>query len=109
MQPDNVIDIEVGEVENIMDEAFAVLSVSISAKPSQMSGQNLNELYNSWQPQPVIDEDEQPKSVFSAPIDTTLDECKLRTNVCSQNAICIDQPILYRFVHVLYSTVCKKS
>lgn len=96
MQPDNVIDIEVGEVENIMDEAFAVLSVSISAKPSQMSGQNLNELYNSWQPQPVIDEDEQPKSVFSAPIDTTLDECKLRTNVCSQNAICIDQPILYR-------------
>ena len=93
IQPDNAIDIQVGDVENINDEHFAVLSVSMSAKPSQMAVGNLNDLYNAWKPA----EEDQPKQAFSEPVNTNLDECKLRNNVCSQNAVCIDQPILYRY------------
>lgn len=94
VQPDNAIDISVGDVESINDADFAVVSVSISAKPSELSAENLNALYNNWKPHD--DPFEEVTEAFSAPINTNLNECKMRNNACSANAVCTDLPILYR-------------
>ena len=103
LQPDNLIDITVGNVEEINSDTFAVVSVSISAKPSEMSSDKLNELYSEWKPAQGLEENK----VFSASINTELNECKLRNNVCSKNANCIDQHILYRYSWHNFVTVAK--
>ncbi|CAG5105137.1 Oidioi.mRNA.OKI2018_I69.chr1.g1866.t2.cds [Oikopleura dioica] len=73
----------------INNDKFAVLSVSIHAKPSVLSPEMLNQLFKDWN-----DDQSEDSKYFSDVIDTNLNECKMR-NACSANSKCVDKEILY--------------
>ena len=72
-------------------DKFGVLSVSIFAQPSVLSSDSLNGLYEEFIPSRTP-----TQSSFSAPIDTSLNECRSKNNVCSVNAECTDSTVLYQ-------------
>jgi len=81
------IDVE-PEPHHISNDKYAVLSVTITAKPSVLAPSKLNEFFKEW------NNDDSDTEYFFGPIDTDLNECRMR-NVCSENSRCIDKRILY--------------
>ncbi|CBY31275.1 unnamed protein product [Oikopleura dioica] len=84
------IDVE-PEPYHISNDKYAVLSVTITAKPSVLAPSKLNQFFKDW------NNDDSDTEYFFGPIDTDLNECKMR-NVCSANSKCIDKRILYTCV-----------
>ena len=76
---------------DINGDKFGVLSVSIFAQPSVLSADTLNGLYEEFIPS----RDVSSQPTFSEPINTDLNECRSKNNVCSVNAECTDSTVLY--------------
>lgn len=85
------IDVAVVDTVEMNGDKFGVLSVSIFAQPSVLSSDALNGLYEEFIPSRTP-----TQSSFSAPIDTSLNECRSKNNVCSVNAECTDSTVLYQ-------------
>ena len=85
------IDVAVIDTVDINGDKFGVLSVSIFAQPSVLSSDALNGLFEEFIPSRDVSD----TPSFSSPIDTDLNECRSKTNVCSLNAECADQTVLY--------------
>ena len=71
--------------------------MSIFAQPSVLSSASFNDLYAAFAPDKVDSNGEgATNESFSEPINTDVNECKSKKNVCSINSQCIDEQILYR-------------
>lgn len=91
------VDIAITDIETIGDDKFGVVSVSIFAQPSVLSSASFNDLYTAFAPDKVDSNGEGvTNESFSEPINTDVNECKSKKNVCSINSQCIDEQILYR-------------